>query len=154
MSGRWRLVLGVLGWALAAYGVLALGSLPGDFGHSLCGPWGCLPPLQALAAMHLFWGLLLLPLVVWGLAKGQPGQLRFVGGLLVLASGLGIVVVAGWDLWSWLPAMPPELRGYWARRALYTVVTLSDVPLVQVLLAGAVCWSAGLRRAHGPVNYQ
>ena len=30
----------LLAWVLAAFGVLQLGLLPGDYGHSLCGPWG------------------------------------------------------------------------------------------------------------------
>ena len=82
MSGTWKLVLGLIGWGLAGYAVLSLGQLPGEFGHSLCGPWGCLPPLQALAAMHLFWALALLPLIVLALAKGQPHHLRLAGMLL------------------------------------------------------------------------
>jgi hypothetical protein len=146
LSGTWKLVLGLIGWGLAGYAVLSLGQLPGEFGHSLCGPWGCLPPLQALAAMHLFWALALLPLIVLALAKGQPHHLRLAGMLLSLGAGLGIAVVVGRDLLAWLPAVPPEFHGYWARRALYTLVTLSDVPLLQVLGAGAICWSVGHRR--------
>jgi hypothetical protein len=145
VSRTWKLVLGGIGWGLAAFGALALGSLPGDFGHSLCGPWGCFPPIQALAAMHLFWVVVLLPLIGWGLAKGQSHQLRRAGGLLFFGAVLAIVAVAGRDLLAWLPSVPPEFQVYWARRALYTLVTLSDVPLVQVLLAGAIFWRVGNR---------
>jgi hypothetical protein len=33
-------LLGFLVWLVLTYGVLALSTLPGDFGESLCGPWG------------------------------------------------------------------------------------------------------------------
>jgi len=145
LSGTWKLVLGLIGWGLAGYAVLSLGQLPGEFGHSLCGPWGCLPPLQALAAMHLFWLLVLVPPVGWGLARAQPARLRLAGMLLFFGSLLGIAVVVGRDLLAWLRSVPHEFRAYWARRALYTLGTLSDVPLLQGLLAGAVCWGVGRR---------
>jgi hypothetical protein len=138
-----KLVLGGIGWGLAAYAALSLASLPGDFGESWCGVWGCLPPVQALAAMHLFWVVVLCPLVGWGLTKGRPHQLRRAGMLLFFAALAGIVVVVGRDLVVWLAAVTPAFRAYWARRALYTVVTLSDVPLLQGLLAGAICWGVG-----------
>ncbi len=40
-----RHVLWLLVWIGAAYGLLSVGSLPGDLGHTLfgdalCGPWG------------------------------------------------------------------------------------------------------------------
>ena len=65
-----------IAWALAAFGALSLANLPGEYGHSLCGPWGCLPPLQALAAMHLFWVVVLGPPVAWALMKWQPRPVK------------------------------------------------------------------------------
>jgi hypothetical protein len=152
VARTWKIVLGGIGWGLAAFGALALASLPGDFGHSLCGPWGCFPPIQALAAMHLFWVVVLLPLMGWGLAKGQSHQLRRAGGLLFFGAVLAIVAVTGRDLLSWLPTVPPEFQVYWPRRVLYTLVTQSDVPLVQLLLAGAICWWVG-NRSRGVGRY-
>jgi hypothetical protein len=149
VSGIGKIVLGGTIWGLAAYGALSLGSLPGEFGHSLCGPWGCLPPLQALASMHLLWALVLLPFVAWGLMKGKPHQLHLAGELLFFGALLGIIVVAGRDLLTWLPTVPSHVQTYWPRRALYTIVTLSDVPLVQGLIAGAICWQAGRRKPGG-----
>ena len=146
MSRIGTIVLGGVAWGLAAAGALSLASLPGDFGHSLCGPWGCFPPLQALAAMHLFWAVALVPPVAWGLTGARPHQLQRAGLLLFLGALLGIVVVVGRDLPTWLAWAPPEFQSCWPGRALYTLVTLSDVPLVQVLLAGAICWSVGKRR--------
>jgi hypothetical protein len=30
----------VAAWGAAAYGVVYVGLLPGDYSHDLCGPWG------------------------------------------------------------------------------------------------------------------
>jgi hypothetical protein len=143
VSGIWKFTLWVIAWALTALAALSVAWLPGDFGESLCGPWGCLPPLQALAAMHLFWAVAFVPFVAWGPTKAKPRQLRLVGMLVFLGSLLAIVVVIGRDLLGWLPQMPADVQAFWPRRALYTLATLSDVPLVQGLLAGAICWSVG-----------
>ncbi len=45
MSKRGRYLVLFVVWAGAMYGMLRLGSLPGDLGHALfgnllCGPWG------------------------------------------------------------------------------------------------------------------
>jgi hypothetical protein len=40
MSLKTRSVLGWLAWGGAAFSIVNLGRLPGDFGESLCGPWG------------------------------------------------------------------------------------------------------------------
>ena len=40
MSIKTRFLVGWLAWGVVALGVLNLGLIPGDFGHSLCGPWG------------------------------------------------------------------------------------------------------------------
>jgi hypothetical protein len=146
MSGITKIVLGSVVWGLFAYGTLCLGQLPGDFGESLCGVWGCLPPLQALAAMHLLWLLLLAPLIVLGTAQLGPRFLRFAGMLLVSGSVLAIAVVAGLDLLDWFSRTAPEFHVYWPRRTLYTLLTLSDVPFFQLLIAGAICWASADRR--------
>ena len=46
-----RRLLNVLLWCVLLYAILSLRNLPGDDSHRLCGPWGCLPPIQALAAV-------------------------------------------------------------------------------------------------------
>ena len=40
MSMKTRSAIGWLAWAGGAFGILNLGLLPGDYGESLCGPWG------------------------------------------------------------------------------------------------------------------
>ena len=40
MSIKTHPVIGWLVWGGAALGIVHLGRIPGDFGESLCGPWG------------------------------------------------------------------------------------------------------------------
>jgi hypothetical protein len=40
MAKPLRLALGAAVWAAAAFGVLAINNIPGDYSHALCGPWG------------------------------------------------------------------------------------------------------------------
>jgi hypothetical protein len=40
MAVKARFVVGSLVWAGAAFGIVNLSHLPGDFEQSLCGPWG------------------------------------------------------------------------------------------------------------------
>jgi hypothetical protein len=40
MSIKTRSVIGWLAWGGAAFGIVNLGHLPGDFEEALCGPWG------------------------------------------------------------------------------------------------------------------
>jgi hypothetical protein len=126
------------GWGLAAFAVLQLERLPGSYGHFLCGPWGCLPPLQALAAMHLFWIFLLAPLLIWGLYNWSPRG-RWWAGVLFLAIGLaGIGIVFIRESATWLLSVPPDYRKYLPQRLVFSLATLSDWPLVQVTIVGAV----------------
>jgi hypothetical protein len=145
-----RIVLAGACWGLTAFGALQVADLPGEFSHALCGPWGCLPPVQALAAMHLFWFILLVPASAWLGIRLRPDRSPLLGPLLLVTGGVGIAVFVGRDLLAWLAAMPPDLHGYWARRALVSLALQTDLPLVQVLLAGALCWMAGrARRRNG-----
>lgn len=139
-------LLWIGGWGLAAYGVLMFAFLPVDLGHGLCGPWGCAPPLQALAAMHAFWVVALVPPTAWALKLLSDRNLRLVGSA-VLGMGLtGLGIVVARELLVWLPSVPAEVQRYFPQRLLFVLATLSDLPLIQVTLAGAVCWSVGGRR--------
>lgn len=40
MCVKSRSVIGWLAWGVVALGIVHLGDIPGDFGESLCGPWG------------------------------------------------------------------------------------------------------------------
>lgn len=139
----------MLAWFAGAYGVLMLHSLPGEYAHAVCGPWGCYPPLQALAAMHGFW-LLLVPPVGWLISCWPAHRLRFVGGMLI---AIGVVSLAGvivHEYLTWYRQTPESFRGYFPQRILYRITTLSDFPILQIILAGVVCTGAArwIRRSH------
>ena len=76
----------------------------------------------------------------------SPGRLRLLGAAVTVTGGTGLLVLVGRDLSRWLGALPPELRRYALQRALFVIGTSTDLPLVQAVAAGAVCWAVGLRR--------
>ncbi len=146
MSRIW-ICLGLLSWAAAVGGAAAMANIPGDWGHGLCGPWGCAPPLQALVSCHLIWCLVLFPLAV--LAAGQLSHCWLHRlGVMLLAAGLGgVLMLAMIDLFTWWPHVPDVYRRYFAHRCLFQVATLVDVPLTQTAVAGlALCLVARWRR--------
>jgi hypothetical protein len=154
MSNRIRLFCLALGWAGATFGVLAIERIPGDYAHGYCGPWGCLPPLQALVAIHGFWLMMLLPPTSWLIARASPPRLWATGVLVFWIGIFGLTLVAGRGLTSWLDTAG-EFRRYAGQRFLYLVVTTTDLPFCQLALAGLVLWLVGRHRdvsSRSPVN--
>jgi hypothetical protein len=140
-------LFGLACWGLALFGALKVCDVPGEFSHGLCGVWGCLPPLQALAAMHLFWLVLLLPLGVLVGLYLPPGIARAVGlGVAAFATGLALTVV-GRDVLNWMALVPDQYHVHAWRRALYALAIQTTLPGVQLSVAGALCWGVGLWRA-------
>jgi hypothetical protein len=150
MIGELRWVGWLVAWAGAAYGALLLESVPGDFGHGWCGPWGCFPPLQALAAMHLFWTVLLVPPTAWAIRRCPLPTLRRLGITVTLLGALSVTLLAVRETLTWLPKVPAEYRRYLARRILYALATWTDYPAVQLTLAGVACWVAAARPGKRP----
>jgi hypothetical protein len=104
------------------------------------------PPVQALAALHGFWIVVAVAILVLVLRRLTAEQLRLLGLASTLAGVVGLLVFIGWDLTSWLGTVPPDFRRYSFQRILFTIGTSYDVPLVQVAAAGAVCWIVGALR--------
>jgi hypothetical protein len=97
-----------------------------------------MPPLQALVALHGLWALALLAFGVWAVRKWPPRCLRLVG-LALIALGLAaLAALVGRELLTWYPAVSPTQQKYLAQRILYVVGTSTDLPVVQVIVAGAV----------------
>jgi hypothetical protein len=113
------------------------------------------PPLQALAALHGFWIVLAIAALALVLRRLSPEQLRVLGMALTATGLVGLLAFIGWDLTSWLGTVAPEFRRYSFQRILFAIGTNSDVPLVQVTAAGAVCWIAGAvrRRRNDSANH-
>jgi hypothetical protein len=145
MSPRIRWLVLASAWAGATFGVLALERIPGDYAHDCCGPWGCLPPLQALVAMHGFWLMLMVPPTAWLLGQASPAGLRIAGATAFWVGAFGLAVVMGRGLLGWLDATG-GLHPYAVRRMLYVAVTATDAPFGQVALTGIVWWLVGRGR--------
>jgi hypothetical protein len=140
-----RLFWLALAWAAVTFGVLAIERIPGDFGHAYCGPWGCLPPLQALAAMHGFWLMLFLPPAAWLIASASPSRLRAIGVFAFWVGIFGFALVTGYGLVSWLETAG-EYRRYALQRFLYVAVGSTDLPFGQLAVTGLVLWLVGRHR--------
>src|SRR5262245_53731775 len=148
MSRTLRLGLGVLAWSGLTYGVLSLRLLPGDYTHQFCGPWGCLPPLQALVAMHGFWIVVVAPPTAWAIRTYQPRARRVIGFSLMALGALGIGIVVAWESWTWTHRYGAAWRNYLPQRLLAATITTTDAPLLEILAAG-IAVSIAARRAPG-----
>jgi hypothetical protein len=133
-----------MGWLAAALVAVLIATVPYDPGESLCGSWGCFPPLPALVSMHALW-FIALGASAWAVWRWVPALLRPLGLVLVLAAVAATAVLVSTDLTQWLSRMPDESRRFWPKRIGYRVFTLTDVPLVQALLVGAACAVRGGR---------
>jgi hypothetical protein len=139
-------------WGICLWWSLLLQQLPASaFGeHSVCGPWGCGPPLPVLLACHAFWMVLLSPPAVVAAIRLPSPRVRLMGTLLVVLGLSGLVAVGGWEAATWLREANEWQRGYFAQRYLFSVVTFVDFPILEVLLIGAGLWLAESRRSPRP----
>ncbi len=130
-------------WGCLLLAVLQVRYLPIDSQHSVCGPWGCGPPLPPLIAYHGFW-LVLLSLPTILACRGlDDAQLRWLGRIVAATGISGLFIIGVWDM---IPALPHWLlrvgnmpTKYLVHRYLLAVATLVDVPVVQIALAGITC---------------
>jgi hypothetical protein len=106
-----------------------------------------MPPVQALAALHVFWVLLLAPPAVWVMRRWPPARLRLLGSALAALGLVGIGTIALREMAVWLPHVGSRDQKYFPMRILFVLATLPDIPLLQVTIAGLVCWIAGRVRS-------
>ena len=147
------IIAGVGTWAAALYGALAVSQLRGDWGHGVCGPWGCGPPAQALVSCHLFWVVLLVLPACLVSTHSPPASLRRIGQGLLSGGVFGLFAVAAWQAVVWLPAVQGWSRSYFFERYLFTLTTLVEAPIVQTALAGAALWFIASRRQDDSTGY-
>jgi len=138
--------IGGLAWGLAAYGVLSLNRLPPLYVHALCGPWGCLPSLWSLLAMHGFWMLVFVPAGAGMVRSFGPSRLRKVGGGMAAIGAGFTLLILGHAAISWLVEAAPGDRLYAVPRALMALAMQVDVPAIPALVVGLACWAVGRRR--------
>ncbi|MCI0462278.1 MAG: hypothetical protein L0Z62_35445 [Gemmataceae bacterium] len=106
-----------------------------------------MPPLQALAALHGLWILVLLPPVAWAAHRWPSSTLCLVGTMLTALGLLGLAAVAAQELLTWLPTVSGDTQRYLPQRILYVLGTLTDIPILQLTGAGLACWLAGWWRS-------
>lgn len=143
MSSTLKYLLSIPIWIAALFGSVQIYRLDLNLGHSICGAWGCGPPVEALIGYHSFWLVLIVPIAtLTGLVlpvrfQRYLGWALLVGGLLAAAT---YVVRDG--LWY------HEKSGSWehvTQRAWFALVTGVDHPMFQVAIAGlcVLVWPRG-----------
>ncbi|VTT99569.1 unnamed protein product [Gemmataceae bacterium] len=143
-----RRMIWILAWFGAVVASVGIGLIPGDYtGESFCGVWGCFPPVQALASLHLLWLFVLVPPAV-ALARRRPGTVARRVGAAVLVFGLlavACVVTTGLTQWGQSPT-DPRYAAHAVRRVGYSLATRTDVPAIQLGLTGLFVVFAARRR--------
>jgi hypothetical protein len=92
------------------------------------------------------WALLLLPLTFVAIRICSPLQLRRLGGVLTAVGVVSLAVVTGREALTWLPGVSEGDRWYLGHRVVFVLfAVLTDLPIVQVTVAGMVCWLIGRR---------
>ena len=141
-------------WGLALWGALALRDLPGDWGHALCGPWGCGPPLQALLSIHAAWAVLLWApaFVLPRMYASRPARMRRIGTIVAAAGVGGLIAIAIRESLFAGSSVSESAANYLLQRILFVIATSIDAPVVQATIAGLVLrWGASSRQ-RAPVH--
>ena len=137
-------LMGVICWLIAALAAAAISMIPYDFGESICGAWGCFPPIQALVSVHFLWSVALAG-GLWILNRLAPGVVRPVGWISVIWATLAIGVLLTGDLPRWLDRTSDLPGTLWPKRVGYLLATETDLPLIQAVVAGLVAVVFGRR---------
>lgn len=142
----WRWASGLVAWAATLVTTLSIANAPGHWGHGICGPWGCGPPLQALVACHAAWIVVLLPPTLLMRRKLSPG-VRWKTGWIVLGFGMaGLIALGLSESLSWLSHADEWQRRYLPQRIGFVLLTLVDLPLLQLVAIGVSLLARGRGR--------
>jgi len=135
-----RLALGISVWAAALLGALSIANIKADWGHGVCGVWGCGPPLQSLVACHLAWLVVMAPPAVMLMRSPRiPAWFRRrIGGLLLLVATIGLVAIVVGQRIQWWPSASDWQRSFFWQRCGFVLVTAIDLPLLQSLGLGSM----------------
>ena len=139
-------------WLAIALVILRLGDTPGyTESCPLEGPWGCLPPPAALAALHAFWLMVLAPLVAWTILNLDRQRLKCVGAIACTVGLVGLLALLGWAIATgqdWYGELTAWLVGF---RLFFLIATSTQLPVVQCVLVGLVLWvSSRMKRVGDP----
>ena len=108
--------------------------------HTVCGVWGCGPPLNALVAVHVGWIAALWPplfYLPWRL-KTTDETNKWLAIALITAGIAGIAGIVLWQWFVWLPRASEFAAEHIWQRCAFSVATAGDWPLAQLLAGGLV----------------
>ncbi len=108
-------------------------------GHSICGPWGCGPPLSSLLVWHGFVTILLVPSAMVAARNWPDFAIRWARPLLMMV-GLATISFAVTNLAIWWHSSNGPAHGYVIHRALFSLVAFTDAPIVPSTLAAGMYW--------------
>ena len=141
-----RIIAGIVVWGLVFLSTLSIGQMRADWGHSICGPWGCGPPLPALVACHLSWLVVLLPLTALIQAKFTERATRWLGSMLMTFGLIGIVGIIAYEFFTWWPSANEFHRRYLWQRLGFSIVTQIDLPVIESIFTGCLLYILGENR--------
>ncbi|REJ94905.1 MAG: hypothetical protein DWQ34_07505 [Planctomycetota bacterium] len=119
-------------------GVLQVHYAQTSWSHVVCGPWGCGPPAEALAACHAAWLLVLAPITGLMIGYLPSSKIRIIA-VAALALGFGGVIGVGvWQYFAWWTPASERAREYVVQRYFFSLACLVDFPAVQLLISGVV----------------
>lgn len=133
----------MLVWVVALFGVLRIHHVSGTLTHSFCGVWGCGPPTEALISYHGFWFVLMLPPVIGGIWYLPVEWLKTSGLVLFAIGALGVTAILSWAAYDWLANAADFQKQFVVNRCVLVLVSLIDLPVMQLGLYGAVLFVAG-----------
>ena len=144
MSRILKLLLLVPAWLFCAWGSLLLHTMDLNLGHSICGPWGCGPPVEALLGFHAFSLTMLVPLVVGAGFYFSPTTSRKMGMGIAVLGVLLVGATAGRATYNhWVSSGSAE---YLIQKFFFSIATNVDVPMLQIVAAGCGLMWLGRRQ--------
>jgi hypothetical protein len=108
-------------------------------GHSICGPWGCGPPVSSRLVWNGFITLLLVPPTIVA-AKNRPDVAGDWAVTVVIVVGLTAAVFVSTNRAMWWNSANDTARGYVVQRALFSLVAFTDTPIVPLTLVAGTYW--------------
>ncbi|REK17426.1 MAG: hypothetical protein DWQ37_06455 [Planctomycetota bacterium] len=129
-------------WGSVLYGALSLRDIETPFDYAMCGPWGCFPPLSAVAACHAGWLIVLTPALFWAHHHLLHSvSWKIAGAVLTAIGAVSAAIVAVRALWLDRGSID---QTYPVQKLALNVFTTTDFPIVPLLVLGVVTLAAGL----------
>ena len=141
-----RIIAGIVVWGLVFLATLSIGQVRADWGHGICGPWGCGPPLPALLACHLSWMVVMLPLAALIRTRIGERATRLLGSMLMTFGLIGIVGIIAYEFFTWWPSATEFHRRYLWQRLGFSIVTQIDLPVIESIFIGCFLYIQGENR--------